>query len=87
MDLDTLCLRYFGTEALETLDDATLEAGKEQLAIDFAVEQEPGRRFALWALMAGLDIAPSPADAFPKDEKLRAAAGAYLDMVWKMTRE
>ncbi|HEX7855823.1 MAG TPA: hypothetical protein VF503_19230 [Sphingobium sp.] len=87
MDLDTLCTRYFGTTELETLDEASLEAGKEQLAIDFAVEQEPSRRFALWALMAGLDIAPSPADAFPKDEKLRAAANAYLDIQWKLTRD
>ncbi|MFT3966963.1 MAG: hypothetical protein QM690_13880 [Sphingobium sp.] len=87
MDLDTLCTRYFGTADLETLDDAALETGKEQLAIDFAVEQEPSRRFALWALMAGLDIAPSPADAFPKDEKLRQAANLYLDMQWKLTRE
>lgn len=86
MDLDTLCLRYFGTSDLETLDEPALEAGKEQLAIDFAVEQEPGRRFALWALMAGLDIAPSPADAF-EDERLRAAANAYLDIQWKLTRE
>lgn len=86
MDLDTLCLRYFGTADLDAVDPATLYKGKEQLAIDFAIEQEPGRRFGLWALMAGLNIAPLPADAF-EDERLRAAANAYLDLQWKLTRD
>lgn len=83
MDLEALFLRYFKTDTLETVDAETLEAGKEQVAIDFAVEQEPSRRFALWVLMEGLGIAPSPADAF-EEPALRDAASAYLDMAWKI---
>jgi hypothetical protein len=85
MDLDILFLRYFKTESLDEVDEETLATGKEQIAIDFAMEQEPSRRFALWVLMDGLGIAPSPADAFEEPE-MRKAANAYLDMAWKVER-
>ncbi|MCE7795154.1 hypothetical protein LWE61_01145 [Sphingobium sufflavum] len=83
MDLEGLFLRYFGADTLEGVDADALAAGKEQLAIDFAVEQEPSRRFALWVLMEGLGIAPLPDDAF-EEPALRVAANAYLDMAWKV---
>ncbi len=83
MELEGLFLRYFGAASIDDVSEEAFASGKEQLAIDFAVEQEPSRRFALWVLMAGLEIAPSPADAF-KDASMRAAANAYLDMVWKV---
>ncbi|HEX7822118.1 MAG TPA: hypothetical protein VF463_16030 [Sphingobium sp.] len=85
MDLEGLFLRYFGADTLEAVDEVRLAAGKEQIAIDFALEREPSRRFALWVLMEGLGIAPSPADAF-KEPALRVAANAYLDMAWKVEK-
>ena len=48
MDLDTLLLHYFGTDDPAGMSEAQLAAGLEKLAIDFGVEREPGRRFALW---------------------------------------
>jgi hypothetical protein len=76
MDLGALLHHYFGTDELDALDEAALLAGAERLAIDFGVEREPGRRFALWSLMHGLDIAPDPATAF-KTPREREAAYAY----------
>lgn len=89
MDLDIVLHHYFGTDALETVDAATLTLGKERLAIDFGSEREPGRRFALWSLMDALGYAPVPAEAFaePEEALLRAAAEAYLTAAWRMERD
>lgn len=78
MDLDALLHHYFGTTVLETLQPEEFSRGKEALAIDFGVEQEPGRKFALWALMHALDMAPLPAEAFPKHPQLKRAAEDWL---------
>ena len=87
MDLDALLNHYFGTAALEVLSPPDLERGQERLRIDFGVEPEPSRKFALWVLMEGLGIAPLPAEAFAKDPALRAAAERYLDAAWKLERD
>ena len=76
MDLGALLHHYFGTDELDGLGEAALLAGAERLAIDFGVEREPGRRFALWSLMHGLDIAPDPATAF-KTSREREVAYTY----------
>ena len=86
MDLDTVLLRYFGTAELDALSPAARAAGEEQLLIDFAVETVPDRRFALWVLMAGLGIAPVPAEAFD-DARLRRAAEDYLSAAWRLERD
>lgn len=87
MDLDALLLHYFGTEDPDTLADWQVDLGRERLAIDFGVEQEPGRRFALWTLMEVFGTAPPPAEAFEKDPALRRAAEDYLSAAWKMDRD
>jgi hypothetical protein len=87
MDLDALLTHYFDTEEPETLDEATRERGEERLRIDFGVEQEPSRKFALWVVMEGLGIAPLPAEAFEKEPALKAAAEHYLDAAWKLERD
>lgn len=73
MDLDTLLHHYFGTADLAAVAPDRLDSGREQLALDFGIEQEPGRRFALWALMYVLDIAPDPEEAFETDKERSAA--------------
>jgi len=78
MDLDALLHHYFGTTVLQTLQPEELTRGKEALAIDFGIEQEAGRKFALWVLMHALDIATLPAEAFPKHPQLKRAAEDYL---------
>ncbi|MEO6214939.1 MAG: hypothetical protein ABIO86_02820 [Sphingomonas sp.] len=76
MDLDALLYHYFGTTELETLDEAAIEFGVERLGTAFWTEHEPGRRFALWALLHALGEAPDPSTAF-KDMRERAAAETY----------
>lgn len=87
MDLDALLLHYFGTAELETLSPPVLERGRERLRIDFGVEPEPSRKFALWVLMEALGIAPLPAEAFDKDPALKAAAENYLSAAWRLERD
>ncbi|HYZ48147.1 MAG TPA: hypothetical protein VE567_04560 [Sphingomonas sp.] len=78
MELDALVHHYFGTADLAELSPEAAAHGREALAVDFGVEQEPGRKFALWVLMDALGIAPLPAAAFPKHPELRQAADHYL---------
>jgi len=87
MDLDALLAHYFGTDEPEALDAAVRERGEERLRIDFGVEQEPSRKFALWVVMEGLGIAPLPAEAFDEEPALKAAAEKYLDAAWKLERD
>lgn len=87
MDLDALLTHYFGSVALEEISPPVLERGQERLRIDFGVEPEPSRKFALWVLMEALGIAPLPAEAFEKEPALRAAADQYLDAAWRLERD
>lgn len=87
MELDTLLTHYFGTQDLEEVEPAALARGREQLALDFGVEREGGRRFALWALMEALGDAPPPAEAFKEEPALRRAADDYLTLAWRMPPE
>lgn len=87
MDLDALLLRYFDTDDLGALEPETLARGCEQMGIDFGIEQEPGRKFALWVLMEALGVAPLPAEAFAKEPQLRAAADDWLRRTERLARE
>lgn len=83
MDLDALLEHYFATADPDAIDEAQFAAGRERLSIDFGVEREPSRKFALWALMDALGFAPTPADAF-KDAGLKRAAEDYLSAAWRL---
>lgn len=87
MDLDLLLRHYFGADDPEAIDPVAFAMGKEKLAVDFGVERDPGRRFALWTLMDALGVAPPPAEAFKKDPALRRAAEDYLTAAWKAERD
>lgn len=87
MDLDALLRHYFGTDDPEAIEASAFAEGRERLLIDFSVEREPSRRFALWTLMDALGFAPLPADAFPKDPALKRAAEDYLGAAWRIERD
>lgn len=81
MELDSLLQHYFGTPNLQLASPdqpspQDMARGLEQLALDFGVEREPGRKFALYVLLDTLGAAPPPAEAFslPEEADLRAAA-------------
>lgn len=87
MDLDQLLAHYFDTDDPDAASDATQARAREAIAIDFGVERDPARRFALWTLMDALDFAPVPAEAFAKEPALRAAAERYLDAAYRVERD
>lgn len=76
MDLDAMLAHYFGTTDLDAIDEAAFEAGIERAGIAFGTERDAGRRFAIWAFLHALGVAPDPAVAF-KDARERKAAEDY----------
>ena len=80
MDFDDQLRRYFGTADLAAIHPEAHAAGTERMRVDFGLETNPGRRFALWALMHMLGVAPDLDVAF-KDEGERNTARDFMDMV------
>jgi hypothetical protein len=80
MDLDDQLRRYFGTEDLASVAPEALAAGKERMRVDFGLDTDRSRRFALWTLMHMLGDAPDLDVAF-KDEADREAARNWIDLV------
>jgi len=80
MDFDDQMRRYFGTADLAALTPATLESGIEHMAVEFGLEKDRNRRFALWTLMFMLGKAPDLDVAF-KDRADQEAARDFMDMM------
>jgi len=79
MNFDDQLFRYFGTADLSALTSAAVEAGTERMRVDFGLETNRGRRFALWALMHMLGVAPDLDVAFA-DEAERDAARDFMEL-------
>jgi len=80
MDFEDQFRRYFGTPDPAAVEPGALAAGIEHMRVDLGLETDPGRRFALWALMHMLGAAPDLDVAF-KDEKEREAARNFMDLM------
>ncbi|MES3152502.1 hypothetical protein [Sphingomonas faeni] len=72
MDLDAISQHFFGTTDIDALDPDALDAGRERVSIAFGTEREPGRRFALWAVLRATGVAPEPRVAFKDAREIRA---------------
>lgn len=79
MDYDDQLRRYFGTADLASVPGAALAAGIERMQVDFGLEQDRGRRFALWTLMHMLGAAPDLDVAFAERAD-RDAARAFIEL-------
>jgi len=79
MDLDDQLRRYFGSADIVSLPQEALAAGGERMRVDFGLEEDRGRRFALWALMRIIGVAPDLDVAFP-DPADRDAARDFMDL-------
>ena len=86
MDFDDQLRRYFGTTDLSTLTPDSLDAAVERMRVDFGLEKDRSRRFALWALMHMLGAAPDLDVAF-KDEQDREAARNFMDLMARAEEE
>ncbi len=80
MDFDDLLHRYFGSSAIAEIRPGALAAGIERMQVDFGLEQDRGKRFALWSLLHLLGAAPDLDIAF-KNEPDREAARNLMDML------
>lgn len=78
MDFDRLLTGFFGTEDIGTLPPEQLMAGVERARLQFGLEKDSGRRFALWCLLYMLGAAPELEQAFD-DEEDREAARDFMD--------
>ncbi|MFA7586224.1 MAG: hypothetical protein WCY11_08525 [Novosphingobium sp.] len=80
MDIDDQMHRFFGMADLATLSPAGLAAGVERMAVEFGMEQDRGRRFALWTLMHMFGAAPDLDVAFSEPAD-REAARDFMDLL------
>lgn len=80
MDFDDQLQRYFGSSDLASVSPDVFESGVERLSVDFGLERDRPRRFALWTLMHILGTAPDLDVAF-KDAADRDAARDFMDMI------
>lgn len=78
MDFDQLLHQFFGTDAIGDLPPQQVAAGVDRLRLQFGLERDSGRRFALWCLMFMLGIAPDVDTAF-SDPDDREAARDFMD--------
>ena len=79
MNFDDQLRRYFGSTDVAALPPQVLAAGIERMQVDLGLEQDRGRRFALWALLFMLGAAPD-LDAVFKDRADREAARDFMDL-------
>ncbi len=80
MDFDDLLVRYFGTSDLAEASPAVQAAGIDRLRVEFGLETDRGRKFALWSLLHMLGQAPDLDVAF-NDEADREAARNLMDLL------
>lgn len=80
MDFDDQLRRYFGTADLSAIPASAVSAGVERMAVDFGMEKDRGRRFALWTVMYMFGAAPDLDIAF-KDDGDRNAARDFMDLI------
>ncbi len=80
MHLDGLLTRYFHETDLSRVSPDVLASGIEHCLVDLGLEQDRGKRFALWALLHMLGSAPDLDVAF-EDPNDRDAARTFMDML------
>lgn len=80
MDFDDQVRRYFGSSDLASVESSALASGIERIQVDFGLERDRPRRFALWALLHMLGAAPDLDVAF-EDRQDRDAARSFMDLM------
>ena len=86
MDFDQLLVQFFGTEDIGTLAPEQIVGGMDRLRLQFGLERDEGRRFALWCLMYMLGAAPD-LDVTFKTAEDREAARDFMDMMDRVAPE
>lgn len=84
MNFDDQLRRYFGTPDLGAIEYGALMDGIEKMRVDFGLQTDTQRRFALWSLLYLLGAAPDLDVAFDNEDD-RNAARDFMDMMDKAT--
>ena len=80
MELDDLLQRYFHHADLSSLGSDALASGIERCLVDLGLEQDRGKRFALWSFLHMFGSAPDLDVAFENEED-REAARNFMDIL------
>ncbi|QZD90521.1 hypothetical protein K3148_03775 [Qipengyuania aurantiaca] len=80
MQLDDLLRRYFASTDLSQVTPDTLASGIERCLVDFGLEQDRGKRFALWSFLHMFGSAPALDVAFEEEDD-REAARNFIDLL------
>jgi hypothetical protein len=80
MNLDDLLRRYFLDTDLSAVNPEALASGIERCHVDLGLEQDRGKRFALWALLHMLGSAPDLDITFEEPDD-RDAARNFMDQL------
>jgi hypothetical protein len=80
MDLDDQLRRYFGSTDISAVTPDVQAAGVERMLVDFGLEEDPDKRFALWTFLHLLGAAPDLDIAF-EEEAEREAARNFMDLM------
>lgn len=79
MNLDDQLHRYFGTSDVSRVTPEVLASGVDRMRVDLGLETDPSRRFAIWALLHMLGLAPDLDVAF-EGEAERDAARNFMHL-------
>ena len=82
MEFDDQMRRFFGTDDLGAVSPEGLASGIERMRVEFGLETDKGRRFAMWSLLYMLGSAPDLDVAF-KDPQDRDAARTFMELLDK----
>ncbi len=80
MDLDTLLIRYFGTADSGAVGAKTLVSGIERSQVDLGLEQDRGKRFAVWAMLYLFGVASDLEAVFDTQDD-RDTACTFMDLL------
>lgn len=78
MEFDDQMRRFFGTDDLGAVSPEGLASGIEHMRVEFGLETDKGRRFAMWSLLYMLGSGPDLDVAF-KDPRARLHSEAAFE--------
>lgn len=80
MLLDDFLQRYFATTELSAVSPNAMASGIGRCRVDLGLEEDRGKRFALWALLHMLGSAPDLESTFESDGD-RDAARNFMELL------
>ena len=86
MDFDDQLQRYFGTADLSAIRPEAMDAGIEHMRVDFGLEMDRGRRFALWSVLYMLGTPLDLESAF-EDAADRDSARDFMDLMDRIQKD